>query len=149
MGPGTDNYVVGHDIPPMKIDTVDLAFPKAIEDTAQMDQSNRRRLCLLAFSPTLYRVLNSQGTRGFLADDVADQLFAEDHGLTFYFNCTRHDSCYTAYTARLQNAFFLAYDSPKLRYIAHALERWGYFDVGRPVLPPARVIFFCTWPLTQ
>lgn len=146
--------IIGDDIPPGRIMTIDLKLPTKIQSrhdlaysalipllkkgeknsegtdniqgvAGKIDWSIFRILTHLAFSPMLYDFITSVAKEKGFSAYIAKHLERPDLGFSFFYAYTRKDTRVLVPPTRVGQAIYLASESAKLRYLARLFEKEG------------------------
>jgi SNF2 family DNA or RNA helicase len=164
--------VIGGDIPPLAITTVELRYTRVTQVThdevyhklindlysgttenggdgdgqVAMNWSTYRQLCHLAVHPKLDKFLQ-RTTGNVLADDIrAFSDYGDDRGFGMFFQRTIEDLAADLPTNRMAVARYLAHDCPRLRFLLHLL--WSEGTLASTGARP-RFLVYCNWPFTR
>lgn len=168
--------MVGPDVPPRQITTVELVNPDRIQamyneryevllrefqpnadptqytsaDPGSGSHAHRcalRRLCLLAFSPRLDKFVSRINAKHDLTTQMKDHAEKDDRGFALYYANTALDLSVPMPSTPLLQGSYLAMDTPKLRILLKILHDEDIFDTTTAVAARSRIIIVAHWPL--
>ena len=110
-------------------------------EEGRMNVKAYRRLCHLAYSPSLEVFARSTGSKN-LVEHVTKWHEHGDYGLTFFITRSKRDYAMNVPRTRAEAALYIARSSAKLRYLAKLL-------LSKVIAEKRRILIFAEWPMVS